>query len=91
MKLYECPRNSIVRLLEEPNHPPASIRSKTNNLLKFHHVDGIYSYCIDENGNVVHPAAWTEVELVSPMETEEEKRMSVIGQNGNVGYDDNPS
>jgi len=29
----------------------------------FDHLDGMYSYCLDEGGNVVHIAAWQEVEL----------------------------
>ena len=27
------------------------------------HIDGMYSYCKDEQGNVIHLAAWTEVEI----------------------------
>jgi hypothetical protein len=30
----------------------------------FGHIDGMYSYCKDLNGNVVHFAAWTKVEKV---------------------------
>lgn len=37
------------------------------NILFFDHIDGIYSFCKDEEGNVVHLSAFTEVEI---METE---------------------
>jgi len=57
MKLYECPRNVLVRSLEtEEGDEPLEF--------KFHHVDGMYSYCTLENGEVVHLAAWTEVEII---------------------------
>ena len=54
MKLYDVPRNSRVVIVE----------GDVKYYLNFHHVDGMYSYCVDDDGNVVHPAAWTEVELV---------------------------
>lgn len=55
MKLYECPRNVIVRVLDSGDEPLE---------VKFHRIDGMYSYCTLENGGVVHLAAWTEVELI---------------------------
>ena len=51
MKLYEVPMNTRIVL--------------ANGLeLNFKHIDGMYSYCTDDDGNVMHPAAWTEVEIV---------------------------
>lgn len=64
MKLYETPRNSIVRLLEAPKLATNGDVAYAGEVLRFHHVDGMYSYCEDLDGNVLHPAAWTEVELV---------------------------
>lgn len=56
MKLYDVPNNTKVRLNDDEG----------NYLdLLFHHLDGMYSYCTDDNGNVVHLAAWTEVEIVN--------------------------
>jgi len=51
MKLYEAPRNVF-------------IKTENDTILKFHHVDGMYSYCTTESGEVVHLAAWTEVEVL---------------------------
>ncbi len=33
----------------------------TKDFLFFDHIDGMYSYCKDTAGNVIHLAAWTEV------------------------------
>jgi hypothetical protein len=32
--------------------------------VNFHHLDGAYSYCTDDEGNPVHLAVWTPVEIV---------------------------
>jgi len=67
MKLYDCPRDSIIHIIDEVTYPIANGTSETT--LKFHHIDGMYSYCTTIDGDVVHPAAWTEVEIVGKWET----------------------
>jgi hypothetical protein len=52
MKLYDVPRNTRVRVIE------------TGEEYNFAHVDGMYSYCTDDEGNVAHLVAWEEVEVV---------------------------
>jgi len=56
MKLYEVPRGSLIRLPGETE------------ILKFHHIDGMYSYVTKHphvnNGDVVHLGASTEVEVL---------------------------
>lgn len=64
MKLYEVPRNSVVRVVSDNRNPPCSITTEEGEVIKFHHIDGMYSYCHNKKGEVVHLAAWTEVELV---------------------------
>jgi hypothetical protein len=54
MKLYEVPRKSYIRL--------------DGDTFFFDHVNGIYSYCLDMKGNVVHLVAWAEVELANKEE-----------------------
>jgi hypothetical protein len=49
MKLYEVPKNTVVIFLGEK--------------LFFDHLDGMYSFCLDEKGNVVHLSAYTDVEI----------------------------
>jgi hypothetical protein len=55
MKLYDVPANSKVRVVEE---------GADDEVYNFHNIDGMYSYCTDSKGNVVHLVAWTEVEIV---------------------------
>lgn len=51
MKLYEVPRNTRISTADGVE-------------LNFHHVDGMYSYCTDDHGNIVHLPAWTEVDII---------------------------
>lgn len=49
MKLYEVPAKTWIRVDGER--------------IFFDHLDGMYSYCLDEGGNRVHIAGFAEVEL----------------------------
>ena len=63
MKLYEAKRNSNVRLMEKPMCPPGAPQLEVGDVIKFHHVDGMYSYAHAPGYDIpVHIAAWTEVE-----------------------------
>ena len=65
MKLYEVPRNTKIRIIDdETSTPVASYPVEKNQTLKYYNTDGMYSYCINEENIAVHPAAWTEVEIV---------------------------
>jgi hypothetical protein len=50
MKLYDVPRNSTIVL-------------KDGLELNFHHIDGMYSVCTDDEGNVYHIGATEEVKV----------------------------
>jgi len=50
MKLYNVPRNSTIVLNDGLE-------------LKFHHIDGMYSVCTDEAGDIYHISASEEVEV----------------------------
>jgi len=65
MKLYDCKNNTKVKLLTDAIIPPAHRELKKGEILQFVHIDGMYSYCLDKRNNIVHPAAWTDVEVVS--------------------------
>jgi hypothetical protein len=54
MKLYEVPKYSTIKVGDME--------------LEFHHIDGMYSYCTDSEGNTHHIAAWADVEIVSHYE-----------------------
>lgn len=63
MKLYECPPQNWVRLMEDPKMPPVSGALKKGDVIYFGQIDGMYSYCKTKTGKTVHPALWAEVEL----------------------------
>lgn len=58
MKLFEAPRNTRLWV-------PALER-----VILFHHIDGMYSYCTDEQGNVIHLEAGIEVEVAPEREVD---------------------
>lgn len=65
MKLYQVPRKTNIRIIDkDPSTPIVSLPLFKDDVLFFDHLDGMYSYCKDELGNVVHLAGYTEVEIV---------------------------
>lgn len=64
MKLYNVPRNTLVRVIEQEVPPPGALAIDVGQCVLFKHVDGMYSYCLTETNEVVHLKAWTEVEIV---------------------------
>jgi hypothetical protein len=67
-KLYEIPRGSLVRLAEP---------SEADLKIWFGHIDGMYSFCKTLQGDVVHLAAWTPVEVLEKDAEEPKKRQEV--------------
>jgi hypothetical protein len=65
MSLYNIPNNTKVRLKSTETSPPASIDPQVEEVYTFHHIDGMYSYCKDSSGNVIHLPAWSEIEVVT--------------------------
>lgn len=65
MKLYEVPRNSYIRIVDpHAEVPVGAFGLNAGEVIKFGHIDGMYSYCKSLEGNTVHLKAWTEVEIV---------------------------
>ena len=64
MELFTVPRNTRIRVIEAEAPPPGGLVPSNGEEYNFSHIDGMYSYCTDDNGNVVHLKAWTEVEIV---------------------------
>ncbi len=65
MKLYDLQNGCLkFRVMEEGKSPPEAPQINEGEELTFHHLDGMYSYCTKDNGDVVHLAAWTEIELI---------------------------
>lgn len=65
MKLYDVPRNSVIRVKEDYEGPPGAPSIKEGDVLKFSHVDGMYSLCRTQTGQIVHLKAWAEVEVLN--------------------------
>lgn len=63
MKLYECPSNVKIRVMDDEGD---IIKNKDGEdlILDFRHVDGMYSLCYDKTGHPVHIASWTDVEVM---------------------------
>ena len=64
MKLYEVPNNTKIRVIRDVKVPPCAPQINDGDLLNFHHIDGVYSYCTNADKEVVHLVAWAEVEVI---------------------------
>ena len=65
MELHKVPRGSKIKVKSDIKVPPGAPEIQEEQILIFNHVDGMYSHCVDLNGNAVHLVAWAEVELVN--------------------------
>ena len=66
MKLYDVPRNSRIKVVEGDKVPPFASPINKGEELNFRSIDGMYSYCTRDNGDVVHLVAWAEVKIIDP-------------------------
>ena len=68
MKLHEVPRKSWIRVLPDPEVvtkvPPSAPMIADGEVIFFHHIDGMYSLCRNQGGQICHLVAWQEVEIV---------------------------
>ena len=64
MKLYDVPRNSRIKIIGDVKVPPAALELVEGQELNFRSIDGMYSYCTTDSGEVVHLVAWAEVEVI---------------------------
>ncbi len=56
MKLYELPRNTYFSIQDDDRQ----------RVYLFKHIDGMYSVCYDMSDELIHIAAWTDVQIVRP-------------------------
>jgi hypothetical protein len=64
-ELYNLERGTWFKIVDKNVKVPVAHQElNAEETFKFDHIDGMYSYCTDKDGNVVHLAAWTEVEAV---------------------------
>lgn len=65
MKLYDVPRETFVRVLEDVRVPVGCDPIKKGTIIFFDHIDGMYSFCMDsKKENICHLEASTDVEIV---------------------------
>ena len=64
MELYNVPRNSRIRVVVNDKVPPGAPGIEQGEELNFRSIDGMYSYCTRDNGEVVYLVAWAEVEII---------------------------
>jgi hypothetical protein len=65
MKLYDLPRESYFTLIGDTQIPPEARRPNLDKTYKLGNIDGMYSYCSDNEGNIYHFVAWAEIEKVT--------------------------
>jgi len=63
VRLYNCPRQSYIKIDSD----------STGTVYFFDHLDGMYSFCRDQYGNIVHLAAYIDVIVVDKPENWGEK------------------
>ena len=54
MKLFNVPKNSRITLTDDPQKRE----------FNFSHIDGMYSYCTNDEGEVFHISAEADVEII---------------------------
>lgn len=65
MKLYDVPMDTRIRLKAgKYSVPQGQIQVVRDVEINFSHLDGMYSFCTDDDGNVVHLAGYSEVDVV---------------------------
>jgi hypothetical protein len=64
MELHKVPNNSRIRVISDIKVPPGAPEIKAGDELNFRSIDGMYSYCTTDAGQVVHLVAWAEVEII---------------------------
>jgi len=59
MKLYELPRDTYFSIQDDDRQ----------RVYLFKNLDGMYSVCYDMSDELIHIAAWTDVNIVRPVKT----------------------
>lgn len=69
LKLYEAPQRTWVRILmKDPLVPPCAPELAKEQVVFFDHLDGMYSFCKDTSGRIVHLRGGAEVAIATEQE-----------------------
>lgn len=61
MKLYELPPGSNFKIVDGLRVPPEAPPVDTETTYRLMNIDGAYSYCVAQDGTIVHVLAYAEV------------------------------
>lgn len=64
VELHKVARGSRIRVVGEAKNPPSHRTFVLGEELEFSHIDGMYSLCRDDEGQIVHLVAWAKVEVL---------------------------
>jgi len=59
MKLYDVPRNSRIKI------EGLTVNGVLTEDINFHHIDGIYSFCTTDEGDVIHLPSTLECKVMT--------------------------
>ncbi len=62
MELHKVANNTHIKVLDDIKVPVGAPSIKKGEILKFYHIDGMYSKCMNKKGDIVHLVAWAQVE-----------------------------
>jgi hypothetical protein len=62
MKLYDVPRKSRIKV------EGLTVNGTLTEEINFYHIDGMYSYCTTDEGNIIHLPATTECKLIKSIQ-----------------------
>ena len=65
MKLHELPRGSYFKIIGDLQIPPSAPEPDLEETYRLGNIDGMYSYCTDNQGKIYHFVAWTEIKEVN--------------------------
>ena len=71
MKLYDVPDRTWVKVVGNAKVPPDAPAIEDGDRIFLMKIDGMYSYCKDDSGQICHLVAWQEVEIDDERETNE--------------------
>lgn len=72
LEFEEVNKKPLVKLYEVPRYTRIKVAGIE---LNFHHIDGMYSYCVNDHGKLFSIEANTEVEVICSMKEHDLKQL----------------
>lgn len=61
--LYDVPKNTKIKLIDDIKVPPEALKLKKGDIIKFIYLDGMYSLCY-KDGVKCYLVGWAKVEII---------------------------